>query len=124
MAFLAKPGAPVHLHMPFCAYISDFRGTGEPGILIHGTPCGNYACTIGSIEYITDSEDVENVESKNIRYFTASQLVQYINTQSGINLKEDTKRLHVVACYAGKPGGLADQLATILNKKLLVIVMG
>lgn len=113
-AFLANSDAPVHLHKPFCAYISDFRGTGESGIMIHGTPCGNYAVTPAPVEYIIDSK---TIESKNTRYFTATQLVQYINTQSGINLKEDTKRLHVAACYAGKPGGLADQLATILNKK-------
>jgi len=81
-------------------YVSDFGGTGQPGIIIHGSSSGWF-----------NPESLVNVRPE--------RLPDYFLNHHGIDLSADNGPLHLVACYSGaarQPG--QQSMAQLLANKL------
>ncbi|WP_336981343.1 MULTISPECIES: hypothetical protein [unclassified Cedecea] len=96
-----------------CGYVSDFMGTGEPGIMIHGSPCGSLV--------IPDENIGKNQEAS---YYTPREFYHYLIRRYSLDLYQDKRPLHLVACYSGaamKNSGelsIAQKLANITQRKI------
>ncbi|NIF31615.1 hypothetical protein F3J29_05635 [Enterobacter sp. Cy-643] len=97
-------------------YVSDFLGTGEPGIMVHGSMDGR-------LKIVT--EGVRKVGS-GVRstHLTPREFYYYLIRRHSLDLAKDKRPLHLVACYSGaaEPASgklsAAQELANITQRKI------
>lgn len=71
-------------------YVSNFRGSGEEAILIHGTKNGRVALYSHSVE--------------NRREFTVKDFISHIKNVHNVDLMEKKEPLHVLSCFGVSNG--------------------
>lgn len=87
-------------------FISNVRGTGQPGIVIHGLP--NKTMRLG--------------ESSGKIFWDTDDLYEYVNEVFSIDLKTvggADKPLHLLACYGGGERSIAQRLANTLGRDVI-----
>ena len=91
-------------------FFSNFRGTNEPGLVMHGSDSGNTNALAFRFGLPGDKKRRFNV-------LTHHELINYMRSRN-INLDNyppDTP-LHLIACYSGGENGTAQKLANALGR--------
>ncbi len=94
-------------------YVSDFLGTGEPGIIVHGSSDGHLVIL-----------DTNLGVNKNPMYFTPRGFYHYLIRRYSLDLSKDKRPLHLVACFSGKAKensgklSVAQELANVTQRKI------
>lgn len=97
-------------------YISDFYGTGEPGILVHGS-------SDGKITIVSEGIREANTDVPK-RYYSPKEFYHYLIYRHSLDLAKDKRPLHLICCYSGaakegsKKLSIAQQLANITQRKI------
>lgn len=97
-------------------YVSDFLGTGEPGIMVHGN-------MNGKLNIVTDGIRVVGAGVRST-HFTPREFYYYLIRRHSLDLAKDKRPLHLVACYSGaaEPASgklsVAQELANITQRKI------
>lgn len=86
-------------------YISNFRGTGEEALLIHGTKKGKVALYSHAIE--------------KRREFSVKEAISYIKNKHNIDLRAEGRgKLHIMSCF-GVSNGVYQAFANELGRKVI-----
>ncbi|SQC93574.1 Uncharacterised protein [Cedecea neteri] len=94
-------------------YVSDFLGTGEPGIVVHGSSEGHLVIL-----------DTNLGRDQKGSFFTPREFYRYLIRRYSLDLSKDKRPLHLVACYSGeaeKGSGklsVAQELANATQRKI------
>ncbi|NIG73580.1 hypothetical protein F3J34_08215 [Klebsiella sp. Ap-873] len=94
-------------------YTSNFLGTGEPGIVVHG-------CSDGHLVIL----DTKFGGKKKVLLFTPRDFYYYLIFRYSLDLSKDKRPLHFVACYAGKAKkgseklSIVQELANVTQRKI------
>lgn len=94
-------------------YVSDFMGTGEPGIIVHGSSEGHLVIL-----------DTNLGRDQKASFFTPREFCRYLIRRYSLDLSKDKRPLHLVACYSGKAEknsgklSVAQELANVTQRKI------
>lgn len=92
-------------------YVSDFLGTGEPGIMVHGSQSGRF--------YIMGDGPAPVYQT-----FTPEELHRYLILRHSLDLSRDKRPLHLLSCYSGgvkensEELSVAQKLANVLQRRI------
>ena len=99
--------------LPGSGFISDFAGTGEPALVVHG------AAKVGLFAITPPIFDVNGIRQQSkLVGVTPKEYVVYLNERFSIDLKKEVEgkgRLHLLSCYSGGKDGNAQHLANALG---------
>lgn len=105
----SRPGRSV-----YDGFVSDFRGTGEPALVLHGSNKD------AGLSVYTDLKKIGGT-SRGLRAETPSTL-NVLTKRHGVDLTRDIpagKRLHLVSCHATGPNSMAQDLANYLQRPVV-----
>jgi RHS repeat-associated protein len=93
------------------AFYSDYGGTGQPGLKLHGRP--------GILE--TSDTGVYKFRRFNAREHTVSEFVSHMRERFGIDLQnyKPSKPLHLASCFSGGKDMNAQQMANVLGRDVI-----
>ncbi|WP_336707252.1 MULTISPECIES: hypothetical protein [unclassified Cedecea] len=94
-------------------YVSDYLGTGEPGLMVHGSQSGK-------LYIMGDGPDPV------YQTFTPEDLHRYLIFRHSLDLSRDKRPLHLLSCYSGEAKenseelSVAQRLANVLQRRIYV----
>ncbi len=97
-------------------YVSDFLGTGEPGIIVHGTRDGKISIVLKGIR-----ERRGNVRGV---HYSPREFYQYLILRHSLDLAKDKRPLHLMSCYSGRAEknsgklSVAQELANVTQRSI------
>ncbi|AZF20926.1 hypothetical protein [Pseudomonas sp. R3-52-08] len=94
-------------------FVSNFSGSGEPGIIVHASKDGRIGYVDGSVSWMMQKPLPGSQE----KIFTPAQFVINIKERYDIDLVNVGRgRLHVGSCFSSGETGIAQKLANILGR--------
>jgi len=92
-------------------YINNFRETGEPALMVHGSKTG-----LGFYDGVVDISSASIPKT----FINMEDFTNYINRSYKIDLSANKgKKLHLIACNAGGETGTAQRLANNLKRPVV-----
>ncbi|WP_213714483.1 hypothetical protein [Cedecea lapagei] len=94
-------------------YVNDCLGTGEPGLMVHGSQSGKL--------YIMGDGPNPVYQA-----FTPEELHRYLIFRHSLDLSRDKRPLHLLSCYSGEAKenseelSVAQRLANVLQRRIYV----
>lgn len=96
-------------------FLSDFRGTGEPALLMHGSKSGN-TDVLAFFSGLPEGKNILNV-------LQHSELVNFIKDKNiNLDMYSPDTPLNLIACYSGGKNGTAQKLANALGRPVKTYV--
>ncbi|WP_124400248.1 hypothetical protein [Pseudomonas synxantha] len=98
---------------PRLGFVSNFSGSGEPGIVVHASKDGRIGYVDGSVSWVLQKPLPGSQE----KIFTLAQFVTNLKERYDIDLVTVGEgRLHVGSCFSSGETGIAQKLANILGR--------